>query len=510
MNRVQNSLKNSALSLIQMILSALMGFAVRTAFIHTLGNNYQGLNQLFMSIISMLSIAELGIGSAIIFNMYLPIAEKDTETIKSLMHFYQRCYWAVAAFVSVFGLALMPFLRFFSKNNYHGIHDNIYVIFLLFLIGTVSSYFLSYKRDILYAHQKQYLLGFFDSVQTLVSSLGFIVILLFWHNFILYLVAQIFFNLLENIFIWFYANHKYPYLRDHQIRKLQPEILKKFRKQIYGMLYHNIAGFIVSGTNSFIISRFIGLKTLGIFSNYAMISNNLSGMLLAVLAGVTASIGNLLTEKRPEKSFDAYKKLTFFTFWACTFVCSSLLIVMQPFVMIWLGPKNLLSTGVLLTVVLNFYVTGMRKPLGVFQSASGIYYENRHVPVVEAIVNFIASLVLVHFLGLAGVLLGTFVSTMIIYGYSFPKYIYRPTFERKNSDYVWEQIRWFSTFLVIIGLTGLSSIILTPITSSWTKFFISVLLALIVPNILLFIALHKHDEFRFFKHFIKQLILKKG
>ncbi|MFC4652115.1 lipopolysaccharide biosynthesis protein [Lactococcus nasutitermitis] len=507
--RVINSLRNSAMSMLQMLLSTFIGFAVRTVFIHTLGNDYNGLNALFTSIISMLSIAELGIGTAIIFNMYVPIAKKDTETIKSLMRFYQRCYWVVAAFVTAVGLILLPFLQFFSKNNYHGISENIYIIYLLFLAGSVSSYFLSYKRDIFYAHQKQYLLSLFDSVENIISSAVFLIILLTTHNFIFYLIAQIVLNCIENVAIWFYANQQYPYLRESNIQKLDHGIIAKFRKQIYGMLYHNIATFIVSGTNSLIISKFIGLASLGLYSNYILISNSFSGILVAIISGVTASIGDLLTEKNQEKSFDAYQKLTFVTFWICSFVASSLFVVMQPFIIIWLGKDSLLSLAVLLVIVLNFYITGMRKPLGVFQSAAGIYYENRHVPVVEAVVNFIASLVLVHFLGLAGVLLGTLVSTMIVYGYSFPKYIYTPTFGRKNSEYVWEQIRWLVTFLAILAISEFVSLSLLAVPNPWAKFFVSLLIALIVPNVLLLLLFHKRPEFQYFKGFIQHFFQRK-
>ena len=503
--RVLNTLKNSGATLAQMLVGTLFGFVVRTVFIKTLGADYQGLNNLFGSILGMLSIAELGIGTAIVYNMYPFIATHDTEQLKSLMRFYRTAYRWVAAAVAFFGLLLMPFLHFF--NNYQGIHENVYVIYLLFLANSVASYFFSYKRSILYADQKNYVTSIFDLGYTFVINIAYLVILLVFQNFILYLAASLIFSFLENILISFYADRRYPWLTEKKAAKIAPEIFQNFRKQIYGMLYHNIGYFVVIGTDSMIITKFLGLAANGKYSNYIMVTAAVATIISAILNGSIASVGNLLTEKKSDQSFDAYKKISFATFWIFTFASVSCLLIMQPFIQIWLGKAYLLSFGVLLVVVLNFYVQGMRRPITIFQSASGIFYENRHVPLIEAAVNLVASVVLVNFFGLEGVLLGTLISTMILYSYSFPKYIYAPVFERKTSGYLLEQGRYFLIFLGILGLSVLTNFFVSQhLGNVWQSFFVSLIVSLIAPNLLLFLLFRKSDNFDYFTGLVKKML----
>ncbi|MEY8458995.1 lipopolysaccharide biosynthesis protein [Lactococcus ileimucosae] len=502
--RVVNSLRNSSFTVIQKIIGLILGFVTRTVFIHTLGISYQGLNGLFTSILSMLSIAELGIGSAIVFNMYRYIAENDTETMKSLMRFYRIAYQIVAAVVTILGLLLLPFLNFFS--SYQGIHDNIFIIYLLFLTNSVAGYLFSYKRSILYADQKNYIVNIFDTLYTLLVNIAYIFVLFVFQSFMLYLIAALVLSIIENILIQLYADKRYPWLKEKNIQKLNPEILKRFKKQIYGMFYHNIGTFVVMGSDSLVITKFLGLTTMGIYSNYSLITGNLSGLLMAALGGLTASIGNLLTEKNVNKSFDVYKNISFATFWIFSTFSAAILLTMQPFVLVWLGDKFTLSFPVLIMIVLNFYILGMRKPIRLFQDAAGIFYENRHIPVIGAVLNLGLSLLFVTFMGLTGVLLGTFLSTLILYGYSFPKYIYSPLFGRPISDYVVEQVKYLSVFGLILILTSLSTLLLNQISNSWIALTLSLLLALILPNGLLLLLYHHKPEFQYFKQLLYGLI----
>lgn len=502
--RVVNSLRNSSFTIIQKIIGMLLGFVTRTVFIYTLGISYQGLNGLFTSILSMLSIAELGIGSAIVFNMYRYIAEKDIETMKSLMHFYRTAYRIVAAIVLFLGLLLLPFLNFFS--SYQGIHDNIFIIYLLFLANSVAGYLFSYKRSILYADQKNYIVNIFDTLYTIVVNLAYIIVLFAFKSFALYLISALLFSIIENLFIQSYADRRYPWLKEKNVRKLEPEILQRFKKQIYGMFYHNIGTFVVMGSDSLVITKFLGLTTMGLYSNYTLITGNISGLLMAALGGLTASIGNLLTEKNTEKSFDVYKNLSFATFWIFSSVSSAVLLAMQPFIAVSLGDKFTLSFPVLLMIVLNFYVLGMRKPIRLFQDASGIFYENRHIPVIGAVLNLGFSLFFVTFMGLTGVLLGTFLSTLILYGYSFPKYIYSPLFNRPISDYIIEQLKYLAIFGCILLLSSASTLLLSRITNNWISLMASIILALVLPNGLLLLIYHQTSEFQYFKSLLYRIV----
>ncbi|MCL2112329.1 MAG: oligosaccharide flippase family protein [Streptococcaceae bacterium] len=505
--RVFNSFRNSIFGGLQSFIILLLGFISRSIFINMLGMTYNGLNGLFTNIMSMLSIAELGIGSAIVFNLYPYLNKNDTDIIKSIMRFYLIAYRFVAAFVGIFGILLIPFLGFFS--DYKGIHDNVEMIFFLFVLNSVFSYLSAYKRSILYADQKNYIINISDTITKVIITVLQIISLYLFKSFAIYLIISAILTLTENIILQKIADRQYPYLRDKNIKRLSPTIRKNLFKQIYGMLYHKIGTFVVLGTDSMIITRFLGLNTMGLYANYIMVSNAISSILVQSINGIIASVGNLLTENNPKDLFNVYKKISFLCFWIFTVASIAIYIVMVPFVKIWIGEKGLLANTVLLIIVLNFYVTGMRQPIQVFQNASGIFYENRHVPLLESALNLGASLIFVHFFGLEGVLMGTLLSTMLLYGYSFPKYVYHPIFRRKTTLYVKEQLFYIMIFLFVFGISFLVGSLVNYINQLWLSFILSILISLIVPNVILLFLFRKNENFIYYSNLIKNNILRK-
>ena len=503
--RIQNSLRNMITAVMQIVVTIILRFIAQSYFIHILGLKYQGLNGLFSSIIGMLGIAELGLGTAILFNMYEYIAKRDIETIKSLLKFYQRCYQAIAGFVIFFGLALMPFLHVFV--NMSSINENVYVIYLLFLADSAFSYLLIYKQSILIAHQKKHLINLADLAYTIIYNLGQIALLILTHNYILILLLVLFLRLAENIMISRVADRRYPYIKDKNVQLLDKKIARRLIKQMKGQAFHVIGGFVVFGTDNMIISSFLGLTVMGLYSNYLLITNTLNSFLLQVVGSVTPSVGDLLTEKNSKENFKVHQHLTFICFWLYSFSAIGIYIVTQPFIELWLGKNYLLSGGVLLVVALNFYVQGMRSPMTVFQQAAGIFYENRFVPVAEAITNLIASIVLIKYLGLAGVLLGTIICTMILYGYSFPKYTFVPIFKKKVSVYVIEQL----SYLFIFALLFISTVVVShflDVINVWGNFILKIVICLIIPNALLILLFRKSREFRYFRSLVNGLFSK--
>lgn len=504
--RVLNSLRNTTAGMLQMIITMLIGFVARAIFIQTLGIEYQGLNSLFTSIISMLSIAELGLGTAIIYSMYRYIAESDTEMIKSLMRFYKICYRVIAGIVFIVGICILPFIHLFAE--YDTIHESIYLIYLLFLSDAVFSYLFSYKRSILYAQQKNYIVNLMDLAYTIALNTVQIVILLATENFILFLLVKVVFRLVENGIINLIANRKYPYITDKNAKKLDDSILKGITLQIKGLIFHKLGSVVVFGIDSMIITRFLGLVTMGMYSNYTMIVNAVSSVFSQVVRGAVASVGNLLTEKNPDKSFDIYKKLSFMSFWIYAFAAISIYMMMEPFITLWIGGEFLLSRYILLFVCLNFYLQGMRNPISMFKDAAGIFYEDRYVPVIEALTNFLLSLLLVNMFGIVGILLGTIVSTMILFVYSFPKYVYVPLFKKKASIYLKEQIY----YLMLLGVAFACTVGVARLFASnneWGNFIVNLIISLTVPNILFCIIFNRKDEFKYFKELFFRLVLRK-
>lgn len=505
--RVLNSLKNMSAAMLQYIIVILISFVARSIFIKTLGSEYLGLIGLFTNIISMLGVADLGVASAIVFSMYKPIAEKDKETIKSLMKFYKNCYRIIACIVLVLGLCIMPFLHRFIESN--SIHENIYIIYILFVFESVISYLLAYKRSIFYADQKNYIVNLMDLLYTILMNVVQILVLLLTGNYILYLLIRIVFLSIEGSIINLIANRKYPYLKDKNVKKLERRIVRDIIQKVKGLLFHKIGGFIVLGTDSIIISKFLGLTTLGFYSNYGMIVNTISGLFSKILIGTTASIGNLLTENSPNKSFDIYKKLNLLNFWLFSFATISIYCIIEPFITIWIGSDYLLPKSILLFICFNFYFQGMRSVINLFKEAAGIFYEDRYVPIIESLINLIASIILVNIMGLAGVLLGTIISSMILYLYSYPKYVYKPLFKKTIYIYIKEQVYYLGIMILAFACTiGVTKLFMS--NDNLLNLIINVIICIFVPNIFFYLIFNRTKEFEYFKILFLKLVRHKS
>ena len=217
--RLINSIKNVGAAMISYILAMLIGIVAQSILVRYLGIEYNGLNGLFSNIVSMLSIAELGIGSAVVYHLYKPIADNNTEKIKSLMGFYKKAYRLIAIVIGAIGICIIPFLNIIVGETTINRRE-IYIIFSLFLFDTVCSYLLTYKRSILYADQKNYIINLVHILYTVFLNAIQICIVIMMRNFILYLIVKVIFRVLENVIITIYTNKKYPYILEKNVEKL--------------------------------------------------------------------------------------------------------------------------------------------------------------------------------------------------------------------------------------------------------------------------------------------------
>ena len=222
--RTSNSIKNTIVSILMSAITILIGLITQKIFIEMLGTEYLGLNGLFTNILSMLAIAELGIGSAIIYSLYKPIAENNETKIKSLIEFYKKSYRIIAIIVLIIGLAVMPFLNIIVGET--EIKENINILYLLFLFDTVASYLLTYKRSILYANQKTYIINIIHILYLILMNSLQIIMLIITKNYIIYLSIKIVFRILENVIITMIANRMYPYIKEKDIEPIDFETKK--------------------------------------------------------------------------------------------------------------------------------------------------------------------------------------------------------------------------------------------------------------------------------------------
>ena len=503
--RIKNSMRNMITSISSNIVTIIIGLLAQAIFIKIMGIEYLGLNGLFTNIISMLGIVELGIGSAIIYNLYKPIAINDVETIKSLMNFYKKSYNIIGIVVLTIGLIIIPFLPLIIEDV--TVKINVPLIYILFLLDIVFSYFLSYKRSILYASQKNYLINLIHIGYTILLNIGQLLMLFYTKNYYLYLIVKIIVRIIENLIITYIVNKEYSYLKE-DAKKLDPTIEKDIIKKVKALFFHKIGGFVVLGTDNIIISKFLGLVSVGLYSNYYMIINAVQTLFSQALVALTPSVGNLLVKENKNKTFEVFKKIRFMNFWIATFTSVCILNMMQQFITIWIGEEYLLDDIVLIVLVFNLFQKLMRSTYQTFKEAAGIYYEDRFVPLLESLINIIVSIIGVKLIGLAGVFIGTIISGFVLWFYSYPKYVYKKLFDRSYKDYLKETLGYIILFIVISYLTYyINNIYL--VNNIYFEFVKNILIAIIVPNILMLLVFIKNDNFKYYIQLIKTKFTKK-
>lgn len=506
--RTKNSLKNSILSMFYTIITIIIGLISQSIFVKTLGSEYNGIKSLFSNILSMLSVAELGFGSAIVFNLYKPFKEKNIEDIKSYLKYYKSIYTNIGLIILFLGIIILPIIPKIVRTA--EINDNLYILFLLFLLNSVFSYLLTYKRSVLYADQKNYIINIINIIYVFIVNVLEIIILLLTKNFKYYLIIKIIFTIMENLTIHYIVNIKYPYLKNiNDAKSLSRKNKKEITKKVKGLLFHKIGGFIVNGTDNIIISMSNGLGIIyvGLYSNYSLIILYVNRLFGDIFTGLTASVGNLLIDNDYDKSRSIYKSMLLMNSWIYCFCSISIFMLIEPFIEIWLGKEYLLSKFVLLIIVINFYIQGLRKTSMTFKDAAGIYYEDRFVPIVESAVNLIFSILLVKRLGLAGVFLGTIISTSILFFYSYPKFVYKKILNGNYFEYAKLYIKHIIISILIFMITFVI-VDLFHISNLFILILFRGIILLLVPNLIYLMIFWKDKDFEYFKQHFSEIKTK--
>ncbi len=509
--RVNNSIKNSAIAMLSNILIMVIGFVSQTIFVKTLGTEYLGINGLFTNIVSMLAIVELGIGPAIIYSLYGPLAEDNKEKVKSILKFYKKCYTIIALLIFAIGLCTMPFIKYFVDTNIEMSFSGVYGIFLLFIIDAALSYICSYKRSIIQADQKVRIINLIHGIVYFIMSVLQICFLLVKKDYFIYLIIKIVFRVIENVLINIYANHKYSYIKEKKVEDIDEKEKKSIFKKVKGLVFHKIGGFVVMGTDNILISKFVGIVEVGLYSNYYLIINSTATFISQIFTAITASVGNLLVKESKEKSYDIFKKIMFLNFWIYGFASAAMYVMMEPFVTIWLGSEYLLANSILIILVINFYMTGMRASIGTYKDAAGIYYEDRFVPIIESVLNIVFSIIFVELFGMVGIFIGTFMSSLIVVFYSLPYFVYKKVFNRNILEYYKLYLKYAFVAFVSVVLSHILFDFASErlmITSDIIQLIVAIITVILIPNIMYLILFVKTNEFKYFFDLLKTFLSK--
>ena len=488
-----------------MIITSLISFVSRTIFIYCLGEGYLGISGLFSSVLGVLSFAELGIGVAINFSLYKPVANRDTEKIKAYMHAYKIAYRYIACIIAVIGLILVPFLHYLVKDP--GDVGNITVYYLIYLFNTVTSYFVSYKFSLVNAEQKNFIYTNAHLLMSVTSTILQIIVLLLYKNYLIYLLISSAFGLVQKVIISQYFNHLYPYLREKSDMRLTEEEKKTLSTKVKALLMHKIGSVSVHQTDNIIVSSFISTTMVGLLSNYNLLINTVNSVISILFNSVVGSLGNLVAQESKERQYDVFCKYRFLAFWFYGFSSVALGILMTPFIMLWLGEKMVVDQTVIKLILVNYYMIGHRVCLNNIKSAAGIFEIDKYIALIQAIVNLIVSIALVKAIGLPGVYIGTIVQGTISTVFK-PILCYKPLFNKDCRYYFQDSFKY--AFAVIVAYEiceGISRCVLYEVT--FARFFVMMFAVTIIPNALFYCLFKNRNEFCYFKNIIKMFIYRR-
>lgn len=487
--------KNVISSLLVNISNIIIGFFAQRFFLQILNAEYLGLNGLFSNIISMLAIFELGIGSAITFSLYKPLASDDKKTIKALMRFYRKAYRIIATIVFVAGCLMTTFLPYIIKEV--TIDVNIYAIYLMFVLDAVCSYLLTYRRSILYADQNNYLINYVHICYLMLMNVAQLSLLAVTHNYYLYLGVKIVMRVVENLVIHLIVHYRYPYLDDIGGVRLNKKLEKDILKKIKALLFHKIGAFIVLGSDNIIISKYIGLVEVGLYSNYYLIFKAGETLIGQAVSSLTPTVGHKLAVCESEKTYGAFKKTRFAGFCLSCVAATTYMACMQPLVKIWLGEQYILEPLALAMLALNLFQRLQRYSYNAFKEAAGVYYEDRYVPIIESFLNIVVSIVLLQFFGLAGVVMGTTISGLVLWCYSYPKFVYKKLFKRSYCQYARETIGYMAVFAACATVVNFITAFVT-FSSILAQLIVNAVVSFVICAIIITVTLHKTSSFRLF------------
>ena len=481
--RVKKSIKNIFFALSNNIIVSILGFISRTVFIYTLGATYLGISGLLQNIFGLLAISELGISTAIGFSLYKPLANNDTKLISTLMSLYRKAYRVIGILILIIGTVLYHYLDFFVDPSQQP--PEITYIYFMYLINIVVGYFLSYKTTLIASDQNSYKLVPLQVKVNTSATILQIVYLLVFKNYIGYLFLQISTSILLNFLQNRFITREYKDIDFNSKEKLPKDEVKIIKKNIFGLIAAKIGDFCVNSTDNLIISKFVDLITVGIYSNYIMLRNIVNGYIGILFGSITASFGNLVAKENEEKCLEIFNILFFVSFVLYSFEAVCFICLFNPFIKLWIGEQYLFSIPVVVVIVINNFLTGLRMP----------------------IINLVSSIILAKYFGVFGVVLGSIIGSLCTADWYRPLIIFRKVFKKSVSYY-------FKRYFIYI-LLGILYMISTYYLCSLIELnnkFIELLyksgICILVPTIINFLLFSKSKEFKYLLNIIRSFIKK--
>lgn len=492
-SRTEYSVRNTTVAMISRMAAILLGFCTRVVFTHTLSEAYVGINGLFIDILNVLALSELGIGTAITYALYQPVAERNIEKQKSLLLLFKQFYRIVAGIVFVAGLLVLPFMDVLIKNKEQV--ENVSLLYLIYLANAVLSYLLVYKRTLMDAHQLSYIGVVYQTMSWVIQNMVQIIVLITTGNFALYLLIMVLCTVLNNIWVSRKADKLYPYLKDKNVKPLAKEEKQGIYQNVRAMLMHKVGNVVVNNTDNLLLSSMVGIVSVGMYSNYFLVIGSVNQVFNQIFQGITASVGNLGVERSREREKSIFEAAFFVGQWMFGFATIVLFELLSPFVELSFGAQYVFSLEITFVLCLNFYVTGMRQATLVFRDSMGLFRYDRYKALVEALINLLVSIILGYYWGTIGIFIGTLCSAVTTSLWVEPYMLYKHRLKTPVRGYF---LKYF-VYAVVMGVTWLLTHILCgQITGSiWKQFILKAVICITVPNVVFLLVYGRSKEFAF-------------
>lgn len=505
-SRLKNSALNFASGFLGRVLTILLNFVVRTIFIYCLNEAYLSVNGLYSNILTVLSLAELGFGSAMVYRMYAPVAVKDYQKTAALLQFYKKIYIIIGVVIFLLGLCVIPFMDYIIKDKPD--ISGLTLYYILFLVNTTISYwFASYKASVLYADQKEYIKTNVQNAMSILQSALQIVLLLIFRKYLLYLLVQLGCNIILNLYVAHLVDKRYPQIREYRDARLTSDERGQIKKDAEALVLSRFGHVVLNGTDNIIISAVVGVLWVGRLSNYTLICDSVTSVLCQITAAITGSLGNFFATEDKHAGYALFKKVEFLNFWLYGFSFIALVTLLDPFVQIWAGGRFVLGLPISIAIAINFFVAGYMNTLWVFRSTLGLFKQGKFRPILVAILNIVLSIVLGRLWGVFGVLFATFLSRAAISLWYDPLILHRYGFEVSCKPFF---ARYFRRVLLLIAVLIAMLTIRHVVLSSATtvlRFAVMTMVTAIVPNAIFWLAYRRCEEYAYFRSIVKDHVI---
>ena len=481
------------------VVTFVLGLVCRMAFTRVFSAEYLGINGLFGNVLGMLSLAELGIGPAIVYALYAPLAKNDNGKIATLVRFYGKCYRVIAIVVLAIGLALIPFLDFIVKEPPQ-IEENYYLIYLIMLFNSVSGYFFAYRSSLLVAAQKNYLVTLVSNIVIIIQNALQIGAIFLFKNYIVYMLIASVCGMVTNIVASEIAKKQYPCIKEKHTAPLEKEEKRSLVKNVRALTINKVGALLVTSTDNIITTFFDGLATTGLASNYTLLSTSINSLLNIIFNSLNASVGNHNALEDTQHKYSLFKSINLANFWIYGWAAIGIFVVSGDVISVMFGADYVMDFKIPLMIAINFYMVGMQNAVWTYYNTQGLFRRGRYVSVITAVLNIALSIILGKFLGLFGILLATAIARVFTNTWYSPYAVFKYGFGMSVKPYFIKYI----FYAVVLAVTGgtcwfvCSFIKFVPIVNMIIK----VVICSVIPNLVFFLLFFRTREFGVLKSFV--------